>query len=50
LRSHIENIIYIKWITDKETQQFYGSTFLEMKNSKAAIDAVMKNKQKLFGR
>ena len=50
LRGFIENIVYIKWITDRETQQFYGSTFLEMKDTKAAITAVMKDKQKFLGR
>lgn len=50
LRGFIEDIVYIKWITDKETQQFYGSTFLEMKDAKAACTAVMKDKQKFLGR
>lgn len=50
LRAHIEDITFIKWITDKDTQQFYGSTFLEIKSAKAAATAVLKDKQKFLGR
>lgn len=50
LRAHIEGITFIKWITDKDTQQFYGSTFLELKSAKAAATAVLKDKQKFLGR
>ena len=50
LKAHIEDITFIKWITDKDTQQFYGSTFLEMKSAKAAVTAVLKDKQKFLGR
>jgi nucleolin len=50
LRAHIEDITFIKWITDKDTQQFYGSTFLELKSTKAAATAVLKDKQKFLGR
>ena len=50
LRAHIEDITFIKWITDKDTQQFYGSTFLELKSAKAAATAVLKDKQKFLGR
>ena len=50
LKSCIEGITYIKWITDKETKQFYGSTFIQVKDPKAAIEAVMKDKQKFMGR
>jgi RNA recognition motif-containing protein len=33
-------ITHIKWITDKETGKFYGSAFIEMKNSVDAAIAV----------
>ena len=46
----IDGITHIKWITDKLTQEFYGSTFVEMKDSQAAVNAVMMDKQKLMGR
>jgi RNA recognition motif-containing protein len=50
LKSCIEGITFIKWITDKSTGQFYGSTFVEMKDKKSAIEAVMKDRQKFMGR
>ena len=50
LMACIEGITYIKWITDKQTGEFYGSTFVEMKDPKAAIDAIAKDKQKFMGR
>merc|ERR1711874_644669 len=44
-------ITHIKWITDKETGKFYGSSFVEMLNSKdAAIPVTQKNGGKLLGR
>mmetsp|Transcript_5490 Transcript_5490/g.7006 ORF Transcript_5490/g.7006 Transcript_5490/m.7006 type:complete len:344 (+) Transcript_5490:164-1195(+) len=44
-------ITHIKWITDKETGKFYGSAFVEMKNSKdGAIAVTEKNGEKLMGR
>ncbi len=44
-------ITHIKWITDKETGKFYGSSFVEMKTSKdAAIAVTQKNGEKLMGR
>ena len=46
----IDGITHIKWITDKLTQEFYGSTFVEMKDPQAAVNAVMMDKQKLMGR
>ena len=46
----IEGITHIKWITDKLTQEFYGSTFVEMRDPQAAVNAVMMDKQKLMGR
>lgn len=50
LKSCIEGITYIKWITDKTTGEFYGSSFIEMKDARAAIAAVAKDKQKFMGR
>jgi hypothetical protein len=50
MKSFIDGIVYIKWITDKETKQFYGSTFIEVRDPKAAVEAVMKDKQKFMGR
>lgn len=42
---------HIKWITDKETGRFYGSTFVEMKNSRDAAMAVTTlNESQLMGR
>lgn len=43
LRTCIEGVTHIKWITDKATQAFYGSTFLEMRDPKAAITAVLQD-------
>lgn len=37
-------------ITDKLTQEFYGSTFVEMRDPTSAIAAVKMDKQKLMGR
>ena len=50
LSNAIEGITHIKWITDKLTQEFYGSTFVEMRDPQAAVNAVMMDKQKLMGR
>lgn len=50
LKSAISGITFIKWMTDKQTRKFYGSTFLEMKDPKAAADAVALDKTKLLGR
>ena len=50
LKGAISGITYIKWMTDKQTRKFYGSTFLEMKDPKAAADAVALDKTKLLGR
>lgn len=46
----LEGITYIKWITDKETGEFYGSSFLEMKDPQAAATAVMQDRTKFMGR
>jgi len=43
-------VTHIKWITDKETGRFYGSAFIEMKNSKDAGAAVAKDGQELMNR
>lgn len=43
-------ITHIKWITDKETGKFYGSAFIEMKDSEAAAAAIAKSGEKLMGR
>ena len=50
LRGAIDGIIFIKWMTDKQTRKFYGSTFLEMKDPRAASNAVLLDKTKLLGR
>lgn len=47
---HVQGITHIKWMTDKVTREFYGSTFIEMKDPKAAAAAVMLDKTKLLGR
>lgn len=44
------NVTHIKWITDKETGKFYGSAFVEMKDSVAAADAVASAGEKMLGR
>ena len=50
LHNCLEGITYIKWITDKQSGEFYGSTFIEMKDPNFAIGAVLKDKQKFLGR
>jgi hypothetical protein len=50
LKSAIPGIMYIKWITDKQTREFYGSTFLEMSDPTCAALAVGMDKSKLKGR
>lgn len=50
LKGCIEGITYIKWITDKESGEFYGSSFLEMKDPISAAAAVMQDKSKFMGR
>ena len=44
------HMTHVKWITDKETGRFYGSAFVEMRNSKDAGEAVAKAGQDLMGR
>ena len=50
LKTAIPGIVYIKWITDKQTREFYGSTFIEMADPGAAARAVLMDKSKLKGR
>lgn len=50
LMNCIDGITHIKWMTDKQTREFYGSTFIEMKNPSAAAAAVRLDKTKLLGR
>ena len=50
LRGCFEGVTHIKWITDKQTREFYGSTFLEFKDAKCAAMAVQKDKSKYMGR
>lgn len=50
LKGCLEGLTHIKWITDKQTREFYGSTFVEMKDTRAAATAVQKDKQKFMGR
>ncbi len=50
LHSCLPGITYIKWITDKETGEFYGSSFLEIQDPASAAAAVMKDGSKFMGR
>ncbi|RYY88668.1 RNA-binding protein [archaeon] len=50
LKSCLPGVTYIKWIVDKLTGEFYGSTFLEMKSPEAAALAVLKDRTKFKGR
>ena len=50
LHNALPGITHIKWMTDKVTREFYGSTFIEMKDAKAAAAAVLMDKTKLLGR
>lgn len=50
LKGCIEGITYIKWITDKQTGEFYGSSFIEVASAEYAIKAVAKDKSKFMGR
>ena len=50
LKSCLPGIKFIKWITDKQTGEFYGSTFLEMKDPESAAAAVLKDQSKFMGR
>ena len=46
----LTGVIHIKWMTDKESGQFYGSSFVEMANVHAAARAVAMDGQQLSGR
>ena len=50
LQACISNITYIKWITDKQTGEFYGTSYLEMKDPASAAAAVAQDKSKFMGR
>lgn len=50
LGDFLPGITHIKWITDKETGRFYGSSFVEVDTSEAAAAAVAKTGQELMGR
>lgn len=50
MKNYLPGIVYIKWITDKETGAFYGSSFLEMKDAASAAMAVLQDKTKFMGR
>lgn len=52
LNTHLEECItHVKWITDKATGKFYGSAFVEVRNSNDAAKAVTKmNGTMLMGR
>jgi len=50
LKEHLSGVSFIKWIRDKETGDFYGTTFLEMEDAKSAASAVLKDRTKYLGR
>lgn len=50
LKNCIDGITYIKWITDRESGEFYGTSYLEMKDPAAAAVAVAQDKSKFMGR
>lgn len=50
LKNCLPGISFIKWITDKNTGEFYGSSFVEMKDPDAAALAVSKDRDKFMGR
>ncbi|CAM9571933.1 unnamed protein product [Chrysoparadoxa australica] len=50
LKAAIPGITHIKWITDKETGKFYGSSFVEVATARDAGQAVAMAGQKLLGR
>jgi len=47
----MDAMTHVKWITDQETGKFYGSAFVEMRDSVVAAEAVFhKNGAQLMGR
>jgi len=51
LAAHLPGeLTHVKWISDKETGRFYGSAFVEMKNSRDAAEAVRISGSQLMGR
>jgi len=44
------DLVNIKWITDKQTQQFYGTAFLEFTTSDIAKRALKLNGTEIMGR
>ena len=52
LNAHMNGCVtHIKWITDKETGKFYGSSFVEVRNSKEAAKCMKSiNGTQLMGR
>ena len=50
LKGRLPGVTFIKWITDKQTGEFYGSSFVEMKDAASAALAVLQDKQKFMGR
>lgn len=44
------DLVNIKWITDKETQNFYGTAFLEFTSPEIAKRALAKNGEEIMGR
>mmetsp|Transcript_44628 Transcript_44628/g.100773 ORF Transcript_44628/g.100773 Transcript_44628/m.100773 type:complete len:330 (-) Transcript_44628:202-1191(-) len=50
LKSVIPGITHIKWITDKERHQFYGSAFIELATARDAEAAVSMAGTNLLGR
>jgi len=50
LKEALPGVTFIKWIRDKESGEFYGTTFLEMNDSKSAASAMMKDRSKFMGR
>ena len=50
LKSRLPGITYVKWITDKQTGEFYGSSFIEMRDPESAALAVLQDNSKFLGR
>lgn len=50
MKARLPGLLYIKWITDKQTGEFYGSSFLEMKDAASSALAVLQDKTKFLGR